>query len=114
MEEQKTIKIKKYKIEDNNFDNLKKLGFTSLGDGIYIHNFPCYRWHGFVTITGRFVAYDDTKEIVIDVFQEDGRPYAPYYSNEKNNVLAIVRANIKKECEKCNISSYIVVQKEKQ
>lgn len=91
------------KIGDNSSDNLKKLDFKHIGDGIYIHEFPCYKWNGFVTIIGRFTAYDDHDDINVDVFQEDGHLYAPYYRNDDSEVLVVVHSNIKKECRKCCI-----------
>ena len=96
--------IVEYKIEDNSWESLKKIGFRNIGEGIYIYNFPCYKWNGFVTITGRFTSYDDTKNITVDVYQEDGRPYSPFYHNEKSEVMAIIRSNISKECNKCGIT----------
>ncbi len=98
---------KKYAINNNTVENFKKLGFMNIGDGIYIHNFPCYKWNGFITITGRFTGCDDSKDIYVDVYQEDGRPYAPFYSTDwnkhGNEVLAIVISNVHKECKKCGI-----------
>lgn len=101
----KNENYKSYRIKNNNTDNLIWLGFKHIGDGIYIHNFPCYKWNGYVTITGRFTAYDEKKDIIIDVYQEDGRPYSPYYSNTDSNseVLAIIHSNINKERKRCGI-----------
>ncbi len=96
------MKNKVFKI-NNNIDNLKKLDFRHIGDGIYVHDFPCYRWNGFVTIIGRLTAYDDDNNVLIDIYQEDGNPYAPYYRNDNSEVVAIIISNIKKELKKCGI-----------
>lgn len=99
------MKNKKYTIVNNDITFLKKLDFKHIGEGIYIHDFPVYKWNGFVTITGRFTAYEGSNDITIDVYQEDGHPYAPYYQNSESPVLSIVRSNLNKECKKCNIRS---------
>lgn len=94
-----------YKISDNSSENLKKLGFRRTDDGIYEKTFAGYKWQGYVTITCKFIAFDDCKDIMIDVLQEDGNFYSPYYSGDKNNnVLVIVKQNIKKELERCKIT----------
>lgn len=102
-----------YKIKNNSIENFKQLGFSHCGDGIYYKDFPCYKWNGFVTIKGRFIGNDETKDILIDVIQEDGRLYAPYYSNEDSKVVAIIRSNIRRECEKCNIKRITNINNEK-
>lgn len=100
----KAIRNETYKIKDNDLNYLRSLNFKHIGDGIYIHDFPCYKWNGYITITGRFTAYDDKKDISIDIYQEDGRLYFPFYNEHNNNdVLKIVKANIKKEMIKCGI-----------
>ena len=94
----------KFKIDNNERQFLKSIGFKSIGDGIYKYEFPGYKWHGYTTIICRFTAFDDSNEITVDVLNENGELYAPYYSNDKNNsVLAIVKSNIKKEMKKCGI-----------
>ena len=95
----------KYKIKNNSPEILKKLGFRNIGEGIYIYNFPCYKWNGFVTITGRFTGYEDTNDIAVDVYQEDGRPYAPFYHNDKSEVISIVYSNILRECKRLGITT---------
>lgn len=98
MDTNRKLKIKNY---DSNY--FKNNEFIHIGDGVFIHEFPVYKWNGFITIKGRFTIYDDSNEVMIDVYQEDGRPYAPYYHSEDSEVMMIVLSNIRKECKKLNI-----------
>ena len=96
-----------YKIDDNSLTNLKKLEFYHMGEGIYCHRFPVYKSGKYITLFGIFVANDENNEIHIDVFDENGSLYAPFYSkNKDNDVNKIIFSNIKKEMEKCNIKGY--------
>lgn len=93
-----------YSIDNNEISHLKKIGFNHIGDGIFKYSFPGYIWQGYPTILVKFTAFDDSKEILIDVLQENGDFYSPYYHNETNNdVLNIVKHNIQKECRRLKI-----------
>lgn len=93
-----------YKIDDNSIQNLKKIGFKYSETGIYTYEFPGYKWHGYTTIICRVTAFEDSKNVVIDVLNESLELYAPYYAeNTNSNVLAIVKANIKREIQKLGI-----------
>ena len=103
-----------YKIEDNSIENLKNLGFRHVGDGVYQYEFAGYKWHNYTTITCKIKAFDDTDRINIDVYTENGDLYSPYYSDEKDSkVLAVVKANIKKEFERLDIKKFVRKKKEK-
>ncbi len=94
----------KYVIFDNDEIVLKQLGFRHIGDGVYIHDFVGYKWHGYTTITCRFTVFNNSLDVQVDVYSESGQIYAPYYNEEKNNeVLKIIRANISRELKHCNI-----------
>lgn len=98
------MKKGEYIINSNDIQNLKKLGFRHIGDGVYVLEFTGYKWRGFVTITCRFTAFDDNKTILIDVFTENGEYYSPYYKDEKtNSVLSVIKSNITKEIKRCKI-----------
>lgn len=94
-----------YKITDNSLDNFRKLNFYHMGEGVYCHRFPVYRQGKYVTLFGVFVANNEDKNIHIDVFDENGCLYSPYYRNDKSSdVIKIINQNIKKELVKCGIS----------
>ena len=93
-----------YKINDNDIKHLKELGFKNISEGVYEYQFAGYKWQGFTTITCKFIAFDDNKDIIVDVLNENGNLYAPYYSDDNDNrVLAIIKSNITKEMKKCGI-----------
>ena len=93
-----------YKINNNDIKHLKELGFRNIGEGVYEYQFAGYKWQGFTTITCKFIAFDDNKDIIVDVLNENGNLYAPYYSDDNDNrVLAIIKSNITKEMKKCGI-----------
>lgn len=91
-------------IEDNSIENLKSLKFLHCGNGIYVRQFPVYRNGKYVTLHGYFIANDEDDNIHIDVIDENGYVYTPFYIEDKNNeVIKIVKANIKKEMDLCGI-----------
>ena len=99
------MKMTKYKIYDNDVIILKELGFKHIGEGVYVYEFPGYKWKGFTTITCKFTAFDDKKDILVDVLAESGDFYAPFYTEEKDNqVLKIVNSKIEEQLIKCGIS----------
>lgn len=101
-----------FKIEDNRIAHLKELGFLHMGDGVYSYKFPAYKNNGFVTLWGRFIAFDDNDSIFVDILQEGGDLYAPYYqSSPDNDVIAICISNISKEMRKLGI--YISVERKR-
>ena len=93
-----------YKIDsDNLVRDLIELGFIQVEKGIFIHRFAGFKWHTYTTITCKFTAFIDEKELRIDVFTESGDAYVPFYKNDINNhVLSIVQSNIEKELKNCN------------
>ena len=95
-----------YLINNNDISHLRHLGFTHIGDGVYQYSFPGYIWQGYQTIQVKITAFDDSKDILIDVFQEDGNFYAPYYHEqnyEDHKVLSVIKHNIETECRKLKI-----------
>lgn len=93
-----------YRIDDNSLDNLKKLNFYHMGEGVYCHRFPVFKHGKYVTLFGVFIANDENKDIHVDVFDENGFYYSPYYKNDKSSdVIRIINKNVKNEMEKCNI-----------
>ena len=104
--------IKECRINNNDTSNLKQLGFWHIGDGVYTYKFPVYKYNGYATLWGQFVAFSDSDNIYIDLLQEDNNLYAPFYSdNEDNDVLKICISNIKKEMEKLGIYNYMPAKK---
>lgn len=98
------MKRKQFKISNNEKNHLKELGFKSIGEGIYIHEFAGYKWRGFTTITCKFTAFNDTHDVIVDVLTENGEYYTPYYfENQNNRVLEIVISNLKEEMNRCGI-----------
>ena len=93
-----------FKIDNNEISNLKAIGFKHIGEGVYEYTFPGYKWQGYTTIICKFIAFDNTRDIIVDVLTENGNLYSPYYSdNTSSDVLAIIKSNITKEMKKCGI-----------
>ena len=96
--------IDNYTIDDNSIENLKALHFYHMGEGVYAKRFPVYYYGKIPTLYGVFVANNEDKNINIDVFDENGNLYAPYYSSYNNNeVIRTININLKREMKKCNI-----------
>lgn len=95
---------KEYYITNNSIENFKLLGFRHYGEGVYAYKFPVYFYNNKPTIFGIFIGNDENEIITINIIDENGNLYAPYYSDDKNNeVIKNIKSKIKLQLSKCNI-----------
>lgn len=85
---------------DMTLQKKKTLGFKynrELND--YIYEFPVYRSHGKITLHAKVGVDEETNYIWVNVYDNDGKLYVPYYNRTygKSNVIKIVDSNISKE-----------------
>lgn len=104
------LKLTTFSIDDNSIDNLKKLGFYHMGEGVYSKKFPVYFYNQTPTLFGIFIANNEDTNINIDVIDESGNLYFNQYSEIKNNyLLKIINKNIEKEMIRCNITKKVSI-----
>lgn len=86
MSKVKSIHENKYIISDNTAKYLLDLGFKydDLGEN-YVYMFTVLRYDKTTVLRCRITAFTDTKEIQIDVIDNNFTPYAPFYNIEYGN-----------------------------
>lgn len=100
-----------YIISNNLPQNLSKLGFRPLNlmDNQYVYYFPIMRNSKNVSLMGRILAYTDNKKVTIDVLDQSGIFYYPFYNESKYGnyevILEEIHKNIAKEFTKLGIKS---------
>lgn len=99
-----------YIISNNLPQNLSKLGFRPLNlmDNQYVYYFPVMRNSKNVSLTGRILAYTDNKKVTIDVIDQNGIFYYPFYNDKYGNyeiILKEIHKNIAKEFSKLEIKN---------
>lgn len=90
----KSIFGNEYIIEDNKPQRLVSLGFHKCRteeDNEYRYNFTVLIHDNLVSLRGVITAFINTKEIKIDVFDNNGYPYAPFYYIKYGNYDAIMK-----------------------
>lgn len=98
-------------ISNNLPQNLSKLGFRPLNlmDNQYVYYFPVVRNSRNVSLTGRILAYTDDKKVTIDVIDNNGIFYYPFYNESKYGnyeiILEEIHKNIAKEFAKLGIKN---------
>lgn len=103
-----------YIIQDNSPQHLLDLGFHKYYDSEerYVYNFTVLKYEKMVALRGRIIAYKDTKEIKIDVMDNNYAIYAPFYDTEFGNyepIMEKINNRILEEFKKLGI-----IKKEKQ
>ena len=100
-----------YIISNNTQQNLSKLGFRPLNlmDNQYVYYFPIMRNIKNVSLMGRILAYTDNKKVTIDVLDQSGTFYYPFYNESKYGnyeiILEEIHKNIAKEFTKLGIKN---------
>ena len=98
-------------ISNNLPQNLSKLGFRPLNlmDNQYVYYFPVVRNSKNVSLMGRILAYTDNKKVTIDVLDQSGTFYYPFYNESKYGnyeiILEEIHKNIAKEFAKLGIKN---------
>ena len=98
-------------ISNNLPQNLSKLGFRPLNlmDNQYVYYFPIMRNIKNVSLMGRILAYTDNKKVTIDVLDQSGTFYYPFYNESKYGnyeiILEEIHKNIAKEFTKLGIKN---------
>lgn len=88
-------------IRSINDRKLRKQGFRYHAlDDIYTISFPLYKDGGYPVLYGKISIYGDTRNVLVDVFTENGNSYPQYY-NQTNSaydkILNIIHNNIYKK-----------------
>ena len=102
-----------YKIKDNSISNLHRLGFrykrsmSDAEDDVYEYSFPVYRYHMAISLEARFLLWQQSNILKIDVFDSTTHAiYGPWYNDESaihRDVKEVVNRNISKEMKRLNI-----------
>ena len=98
-------------ISNNLPQNLSKLGFRPLNlmDNQYVYYFPVVRNSRNISLTGRILAYTDDKKVTIDIIDNNGTFYYPFYNESKYGnyevILEEIHKNIAKEFAKLGIKN---------
>lgn len=107
----------KYAISDNSKEYLTGLGFRQRNeDGMYTYHFDALRHERTTVLIGRrIIVYDDSKDIHIDILDNNGLSYAPFYNaamyNTHRVVLEKVDSAVLKEFKKLGIKKVISNEK---
>lgn len=76
-----------YVIADNSKEYLVGVGFKQRGnEGMYIYYFDALRHEKTTVLTGRIIVYDDAEDVHIEVLDDHGSPYAPFYNAGMYNI----------------------------
>lgn len=87
----KSIHENQYIISDNNAGHLIDFGFKYDNDEEkYVYNFPVLRHEKTTVLRGKITTYTDTNEIQIDIVDNNGVSYAPFYNIECGNYDVIL------------------------
>lgn len=82
----KSIHENRYIISDNTTKHLLGLGFKyDDSEEKYVYKFIVLKHDKTTVLRGRITVYADTKEIQIDIVDNNFAPYAPFYSVECGN-----------------------------
>lgn len=105
----KSIQQNKYKIDNNSPSHLIDIGFHKSYDveDKYIYNFIVLKYEKMVSLRGRIIVYPDTKEIKINVMDNNYALYAPFYHIEYGNydvIMEKINNSILSEFKKLGIS----------
>ena len=101
-----------YKISDTSEDHLKELGFrydraTSDNDITnYTYKFSVYEYGGKSLLDCVLLVNVGTKLVTVNVYQENGSIYRPFYYTDfgrKDTIVDIINGNVKKEMRKLGI-----------
>lgn len=101
-----------YKLSNTSEENLKKLGFrydrtTSDNETTnYIYRFSVYKYQSKTLLDCEISVNTDTKLLNINVYQQDGNIYRPFYYSEFGGydpILDIINNNILNEFKKLHI-----------
>ena len=86
MNKVKSINENQYIISDNTIQNLLDLGFKfNNEEDKYVYNFSVLRHEKMTVLRGKITAHIDTKEVQLDVTDNNYTPYAPFYNVEYGN-----------------------------
>ena len=88
----KSIYSNKYIIKENSPQHLLDLGFRRYYDSEerFVYNFIVLKYEKMIALRGRIIAYTDTKEIKIDVMDNNYASYRPFYNIECVNYEPII------------------------
>ena len=82
----KSIHENRYIISDNTAKHVLDLGFKCNGsEENYAYMFTVLRYDKTTVLRGKIVAFTDTKELQVDVTDNNFTPYAPFYNIECGN-----------------------------
>ena len=107
----KSIYLNTYIIKDNSPQHLLDLGFRRYYDSEerFVYNFIVLKYEKMIALRGRIIAYTDTKEIKIDVMNNNYASYRPFYNVECGNyepIMEKINKNILEEFKKLGIVEY--------
>ena len=86
MKRVKSIHENKYIISNNTAQHLLDLGFKYYAtEDTYIYNFTVLGYEKMTVLRGKITAHIDTKEVQMDVADNNYTPYAPFYNVEYGN-----------------------------
>ena len=98
-----------YKMKYPSISKFKKLGFRTEDDETFSYRFPVMRWGNIPTLWG--VIYVDLDgRIWLDVFDNNGGVYPPFYKVEYGNyeaILAIINRCFENKFEKFGIKENV-------
>ena len=89
-----------YKLSNTSEENLKNLGFhydrgTSNRDVInYSYKFPVYKYEGKILLNCEITIEINTKIVSVNVYQQNGKTYSPFYCSEFNSNNLVVNTNL--------------------
>ena len=109
----KSIQSNRYIISDNTPQHLIDLGFrkhiNTDTEEEYRYNFTVLKYDNLTALRGRITVYTDTKEIKIDVMDNNYGTYSPFYNVEYGNydvILKKINKSILAEFKKLGITEY--------
>lgn len=107
-------KITRYQIKNPSTGHLNNLGFkfkrsmSDAEDDVYEYFFPVYRYHAAISIEARFLLWQQSNILTVDVFDSTTHGiYGAWYSDESGihkEIINIINKNILKEMRRMNIT----------
>lgn len=103
-----------FKLNDTNIGNLNRLGFrykrsmSDAEDDVYEYSFPVYRYHMSISLECRFLLWQKSNRLKVDVFDYTTHGiYGPWYNDNSGvheEIIKIINKNILKEMKRLNIT----------
>ena len=103
-----------YQMENTSVGHLNRIGFrykrsmSDAEDDVYEYSFPVYRYHLAVSLECRFLLWQQSNILKVDVFDSTTHAiYGPWYNDESgihDEIKRIINKNIDKEMRYLHIS----------